>query len=355
MNSRLRIKNPTPRELARYAAGIVAVSLLVAMGILKLIFPNSLPWWFILIIPVVGYVIGLITFTEVLETYIYRKIKLIYKTIRRSKMDPGEKASKVDLDSNIIDDVEKEVETWAASRSNEFDELKKLAEYRRDFMGDISHELKTPIFNIQGYLHTLLDGGLEDGRINYAYLKKAAKNVERLHNIVQDLESITRMENDVADLDIDDFSIMNLVNQIFEENSIKADEKGIKLRYKQGAEKDFRVLADREKIAQVLVNLISNSIKYGKPGGLTQIGIYDMDKVILIEVADNGIGIDEEHLSRVFDRFYRVDKSRSRDQGGTGLGLSIVKHIVEAHQQTINVRSTKDRGSTFGFTLEKAG
>ncbi len=354
LNSRWNLKNPTPRQLAIYASVIIMVAALIIFILIKAFSYVDLSWYLVFAIPVIFFCISYLTVQLVLERYIYRKIKVIYKTIRKSKMDVQEKSNKIDLDKDIIEEVEKEVEIWAEEQTQEIDELKKLAEYRRNFMGDISHELKTPIFNIQGYLHTLLDGGLDDETINLAYLKKAAKNVERLHNIVQDLESISTMESGATELDIVEFDIKELADLVFEEQFIKAKEKGIELRFKSGADKGFIVKADKEKISQVLVNLVSNSIKYGKDGGRTQISFYDMDKVILIEVADDGIGISEEHLSRLFDRFYRVDKSRSRMAGGTGLGLAIVKHTIEVHQQTINVRSTVNRGSTFGFTLEKA-
>ncbi len=354
LNSRGNLKNPTPRELALYASTLIAIFVLLLLLIFKFLGKIQVHWAFILILSVILFFVSYYIIAQVLEKYIYRKVKLIYKTIRTAKMEPQDKSSRVDLGKDIIDEVEKEVETWALTQTKEIDELKKLAEYRRDFMGDISHELKTPIFNIQGYLHTLLDGGIHDDSINVQYLTKAAKNVERLHNIVQDLESISVMESSVLELDIEEFNIKDITELVFEEFYIKAKEKGISLQFKSGAEKGFKVLADKEKISQILVNLVSNSIKYGKKEGLTQVSFYDMDKVILVEVADNGIGISEEHLSRLFDRFYRVDKSRSRQKGGTGLGLAIVKHIIEVHQQSINVRSTLGRGSTFGFTLDKA-
>ncbi|MCB0578851.1 MAG: sensor histidine kinase, partial [Phaeodactylibacter sp.] len=220
--------------------------------------------------------------------------------------------------------------------------------------GDISHELKTPIFNIQGYLHTLLDGAIHDEEVNVKFIRKAAKNLERLHTIVEDLEAISRLESGELILEMQAFDIRKLTEEVFEDLEIKAAQRRIVLEFKEGAAQNFRVLADRESIRQVLTNLVSNSIKYGKDNGRTRIGFYDMDKNILIEVADNGLGIPKQHINHVFDRFYRVDKSRSRAQGGSGLGLSIVKHIIEAHKQTINVRSTPDLGSTFGFTLQKA-
>ncbi|MEL7021485.1 MAG: ATP-binding protein, partial [Bacteroidota bacterium] len=253
-----------------------------------------------------------------------------------------------------IDTVEQEVEEWAENQEKELERYKTWAEYRRRFVGDISHELKTPIFNIQGYIHSLLDGGLQDERINVAFLNKAAKNIDRLQTIVEDLEAISRLESGGVIIEPTELDIRKLTAEVFEDLEFKAAAKNVALDFKEGASYGYKVVADRESIRQVLTNLINNSIKYGEENGRTKVGFYDMDKYILIEVADNGIGIPAEHLPHVFDRFYRVDKSRSRAQGGSGLGLSIVKHIIEAHKQTINVRSTPQMGSTFGFTLAKA-
>ncbi|MEO1438596.1 MAG: ATP-binding protein, partial [Bacteroidota bacterium] len=236
----------------------------------------------------------------------------------------------------------------------EIEDLKKLEAYRRDFIGNISHELKTPLFNIQGYLDTLMEGGLEDPSINRMYLQRAATNVNRLSNIVEDLDMISQLEASELHLDITRFDIRALAYEIFDDFEMKADERDVKLAIKEGCDKPFFVLADRERIRQVLGNLISNSIKYGVEHGKTVVSFYQMDKNILIEVSDNGLGVEEKHLPRLFERFYRADKSRSREQGGTGLGLSIVKHLIEAHNQTINVRSSLGVGSTFGFTLTAA-
>lgn len=288
-----------------------------------------------------------------LDRYIYRKIKLIYKTIHNQKVSTDIKREGVDLDQPIIDDVEQEVEEWAANQRLQIDQYERFAEYRRRYVGDISHELKTPIFNIQGYLHTLLEGGYHDEKISMSFLKKAAKNVERLQTIVEDLSAISRLESGELILDTDVFDLKELASEVLEELDLKSNEMGIELGFKPGADSAFMVKADRESIRQVLVNLVTNSIKYGNPGGGTRIGFYDMDAYILCEVADNGIGIPAKHLPHVFDRFYRVDKSRSRQKGGSGLGLAIVKHIMEAHQQTINVRSSPGLGSTFGITLAK--
>jgi two-component system phosphate regulon sensor histidine kinase PhoR len=347
------LKNPTPRQIALASGGFISILALVLHFLVSRLMhlPVVLEGLLIGVFVLAGsYLINL----SYLKKYIYRKVKVIYKTIHRHKRSPDEKTPGVEADQNIIEEVEREVNEWADQQQQQLDRYRAWAEYRRKFVGDISHELKTPIFTIQGYLHTLLDGGLYDEKVNMTFLKKAAKNVDRLYTIVEDLSAIARLEAGNLVLEMQAFDIKELTEEVFEDLELKARDKNISLEFKEGASQNYKVLADREYIRQVLTNLVHNSIKYGKVNGLTKIGFYDMDKNILIEVADNGIGIPNHHLLHVFDRFYRVDKSRSRAQGGSGLGLSIVKHIVEAHKQTINVRSTPDVGSTFGFTLEKA-
>jgi len=349
------LKNPTPKQIAFVSASYI---LLGAFGVF-LVYELGLSLGMSRLI---GYfVLGLGFFGAAyyiillyLKKYIYRKIKVIYKTIHQEKLQPGEKNNMIDIDSDIIAEVEKEVINWAENQRRELEQYKAWAEYRRNFVGDISHELKTPIFNIQGYIESLIEGGLEDEQVNMKFLKRAATNVERLQTIVQDLEAIARLESGEVVLEMQTFDIKDLVDEVFDDLEMKARENKVELVFKEGAANGFKVRADRERIRQVLTNLINNSIKYGHDGGLSKVAFYDMDKNILIEVADNGIGIPKQHLNHVFDRFYRVDKSRSRRRGGSGLGLSIVKHIIESHQQTINVRSTPGLGSTFGFTLEKA-
>lgn len=349
------LKNPTPRQIAVFSSFLIAG--IVFLSFLLLLWLNQLAggWYFWLLLPFIIFAAAYFVIIYYLKKYIYRKIKVIYKTIHRHKLSPDEKSSNINIHTNIMDEVEREVAEWATKQEKELDKYKSWAEYRRKFVGDISHELKTPIFNIQGYLHTLLDGGLHDEEINMAFLRKAARNVDRLHTIVEDLTAISRLESGGLVLELQTFDIKELVEEVFEELEFKAADKNIILEFKEGAARNFRVRADRESIRQVLTNLVHNSIKYGNPEGHTKVGFYDMDKNVLIEIADNGIGIPKKHLNHVFDRFYRVDKSRSRAQGGSGLGLSIVKHIVEAHKQTINVRSSPNIGSTFGFTLEKVG
>ena len=345
-------KNPTPQQIAFYAAAVSSIF----VGLFCLIFTlfGKMPYWAGALCALVTLVVGYIVFLSYLRRYIYRKIKLVYKTIHQHKLTPEEKTNSVNVREDIIEQVEEDVSTWIQEQNLQIAELKRFDEYRQRFLGDISHELKTPIFNVQGYLETLLDGALEDEKVRRRYIEKAAKNVERLNTIVEDLESISRLENGKEILDMQVFGILDLVNEVFDELEMKAQQKGIQLQIKPGATTNFSVLADRENIRQVLINLVNNSIKYGKERGISKVAFYDMDKNILIEVADDGIGIREDHMPRIFERFYRIDKSRSRQAGGSGLGLSIVKHIIEAHEQTINVRSSAELGSTFGFTLAKA-
>lgn len=348
------LKNSTPRQIALRAAVVIGAAVFGLLLLIKAVSTTSLSWWVAILVPLSGIAVAYVVVLIYLEKYIYRKIKLIYKTIHQQKVSSDIKREGVDLDQPIIDDVEQEVEEWAEKQQNQIDQYERFAEYRRRYVGDISHELKTPIFNIQGYLHTLLEGGYHDEKIAMSFLKKAAKNVERLQTIVEDLGAISRLESGELILDLEPFDIKVLATEVFEEVEMKSKESRVELTFKPGADVGFMVMADRESIRQVLVNLVTNSLKYGNVGGATRIGFYDMESYILCEVADNGIGIPEKHLPHVFDRFYRVDKSRSRQKGGSGLGLAIVKHIIEAHQQTINVRSSPGLGSTFGVTLAKA-
>lgn len=252
---------------------------------------------------------------------------------------------------DIISDISNEVKGWVDDRKNEADRLKKLELYRKEYIGNVSHELKTPIFNIQGYILTLLDGALEDEKVNRDYLSRADKSVERMINIIEDLESISQLETGELIIEPEGFDIVALAKEVCDGQEMKANTKGIILSIKK-TEPSY-VFADLFRIRQVLTNLIVNSIKYGKEYGETIVRISDTNDMVKIEIADNGIGISQEHLPRLFERFYRIDKSRSRDQGGTGLGLSIVKHILEAHGQNIHVTSTAGEGSTFSFMLKK--
>lgn len=290
---------------------------------------------------------------HMLNNFIFEKINPIYKTIHQKNIP--EKDLKRDLEEkDVISEVNDEVVSWAKNKTREIAQLKQMARYRKEFLGNVSHELKTPIFTIQGYVLTLLDGAIDDPEINKKYLKKAEKSINRLIYIVEDLEAITKFESGELTLDYETFDIVSLMKDVFETQELKAKENGIRLIFDSKYDKPVKVYADKERIFQLASNLIVNSINYGQRNGRTTVSFMDMGDNILIEVTDNGLGIEQKDIPRIFERFYRVDKSRSREQGGTGLGLAIVKHVIEAHNQTINVRSTPGKGTSFAFTLSKA-
>ena len=286
----------------------------------------------------------------ILNRYINEKINPIYKTIREVPIS----GRKEKVGSTNISDVQKDVEEWAKNQTMEITRLKDLERYRKEFVGNVSHELKTPIFNIQGYVLTLLEGGIDDPKINKLYLQRTEKSIDRMISIVEDLESITKLESGELTLNLVNLDMVKLTEDVFELAQMLANERNITLQFITKTDKPVMVNADKKRIMEVMNNLVGNGIKYGKKRGHVKVGFYDLHETVLIEVSDNGIGMDKSDLPRVFERFYRVDKSRSREQGGTGLGLSIVKHIIEAHDQTINVKSVADKGTTFTFTLEKA-
>ena len=290
-----------------------------------------------------------ILFRYVLKQLIYDKIKIIYKTIGKPlKFQHEVKSSK----GNIMLTVERDVAEWAINKNKQIRELRKLEQYRKEFVGNVSHELKTPLFNAQGYIETLLDSNLEDKDFMKSYLGKAASNIDRLEVIVSDLLEISKFETGRIQLEKDGFDIVKLIKKVIAQYQFLAEDCKVKVKV-FNHENEFFVFADEKRIMQVLENIISNSIKYNNENGKVDIRIYDLDEQYMIEISDNGPGIAEEHLPRLFERFYRADKSRARKVGGTGLGLSIVKNIIEAHEETINVSSTLNEGTMFSFTLHK--
>ena len=339
-------KNITVRQITYYITGLITIFNVVILLFLYFTDAINFSGYWLILITIGQLILTYLIIKQFLEYFIFRKIKLIYKFIHDSKLGGKSSLGPFSLDNTSIEEVNKEVLEWGKNKQEEIESLKSLEEYRSNFVGNISHELKTPIFSIQGYLHTLLDGGLEDNSVNVKYLKRAAKNAERLQSIVEDLETINRIESEKENIHYSEFGIMNLIEDLLPDLKVQAKKKKIKIEFKEGAKLPYKVLADINLISEVINNLIINSIKYGKDGGHTKVSLYEMGQNILIEVSDDGIGIAEEHLKHVFDRFYRVDSSRSRKQGGSGLGLSIVKHIIEAHDQNINVRSTLGVGST---------
>lgn len=347
------MKQLSLRVLALYAALIVGLCTLVVIAVTDYLLTGHIEWVTLFAGCVISMVLTWVLFSYFTKRFISSRIRALYKTIYNVKLPDNESLQLPGSGDELINKIQNEVTEWAKNRSTEIEDLKKLEIYRKEFLGNVSHELKTPIFNIQGYISTLLEGGIEDPEINKKYLDRTEKSVERMITIIQDLESISRIESGEMALDLENFDLGNLAQDVVEGQEMKASKRGIKLRVKEN-QNIVRVHADKDRIRQVLTNLIVNSIKYGKDNGETEVRLFDMEDHVLVEVSDNGIGIGKEHLTRLFERFYRVDKGRSREQGGTGLGLAIVKHILEAHGQTINVRSSEGVGSTFSFTLRKA-
>ena len=302
-----------------------------------------------------GFLISLISSLLLLffvNFLMFRKINKLLITVKNFRLQSDKPSASIQYSGNEVDNLNMEILAWADDRKNEIERLKKLEVYRKEFLGNVSHELKTPIFNIQGYVLTLLDGGLEDPSINKNYLIRAEKSVDRMITIIDDLEAISQLETGELQLETERFDIAILMKEVVDAQEMQASEKGIVFTMPEKSKPVF-VFGDRNRIRQVIVNLIVNSVKYGKENGETKIRFYDAGDTVSIEISDNGIGIAKEHLPRLFERFYRVDKSRSREQGGTGLGLAIVKHIIEAHNQTINVMSTEGVGTVFSFSLKK--
>lgn len=344
------MRNLKPINIVLAGSVIISLLTLVALLLGSLIYDFKLIY--IILFPLIIGVSSFITFYILIKFFITEKLKILYRSIRKGKFN-GQDIKNYSLQEDVIAQAEIETKKWSEQQINTISKLKEQEEFRREFLGNLAHELKTPVFSIQGYILTLLDGGLEDESVNRMFLERASKATERMTAILEDLDQITGMEVNKINLDITRFDIVELVSDLFEEAEVRASEKDIKLKFAKEFDPIW-VKADRSKIGQVISNLINNSISYGKREGKTRVRFYIMDDIVTVEVSDNGPGIDEENLPRLFERFYRVEKSRNRHQGGSGLGLAIAKHIIEAHGQTINVRSTIDLGSTFIFSLDKA-
>ncbi|HLP10567.1 MAG TPA: ATP-binding protein [Flavobacteriales bacterium] len=342
-----------PFELGLLAFSTVFFSLVVVLVPLKLTEIVIISWGLIFL---VSLSVGALCFLVVnwsVNKFLYGKVKLIYKTILSQKLRRDDKKN-ISVNPRLLDEVHDKVEDWVEVNNSEIEKLKEQEAFRREFLGNLAHELKTPVFSIQGYILTLLEGGLEDPSVNRVFLERAASGVDRMTAILQDLDEITRLESGRTELYFRKINIVELARECMENLEMRAKEKHISLQFNHKYDKPIFVSCDKEKISQVLNNLLVNAINYGKDGGKTDVRFFDMEDKILVEVADNGLGMAQEHLPRIFERFYRVEKSRARNAGGSGLGLAIVKHIIEAHKQTINVRSTVDVGTTFTFTLDKA-
>lgn len=342
-----------PNKLALGNALIIALLMaLLLVGYTQFFAGKEPLWLYLLIAMLLSGIIAFYVFRFTLEKFIYEKIRVIYKTIRNTKTVKGsEQPANHD---KPIQNVYEEVIDWGNLKSKEVEELKEMAKYRREFLGNVSHELKSPIFNIQGYVLTLLDGGLEDPSINKEYLLRTEKSINRMIAIVEDLESISQLESSELQLNLQKTDILSLAREVIDGLEIKSKKRNSTIVFGENYEKPIFVMVDKERIRQVFVNLIDNSVKYGDlENGKTVVSFFDMDDHLLVEVSDNGNGMEQQDMKRIFERFYRTDKGRSREQGGSGLGLAIVKHIIQAHKQTINVRSTPGVGTTFAFTLKK--
>lgn len=343
-----KTKNLSPQQLSAFTA--LSLSVPISLGI-WLIRPD---WVIALVSLLVTFIGSYLLIRFVLESFIYRKIKLIYKFIYQTKASKREETYyKYILPQKGIDEVRKDVEQWAEQRSAEIELLKTNEAYRKEFLQNLAHEFKTPIFAIQGYVDTLLNGAIDNPEVRIRFLENAAKNVDRMVNLVEDLDEISKLESGQQPLYKENFVIQEMIRESYETLSIKWQARNMRCSIKKGCESPITVFADKEKIRQVIINLLENAIKYGKRDGSIVASVYKTDgQHVLIELSDDGIGISEEHLPRIFERFYRTDRGRSRDVGGTGLGLAICKHIVEAHGQTMHVRSKLDVGTTIGFTLD---
>ena len=340
-------KNLTPKQLAALTALLLAS--LIALSIFMLFSNAKLCITYF----IVSFISIYLLMDQLLEYFIYRKIKLIYKLISQTKASKREEAyQKYVLPKKGIDDVRDDVEQWAAQKTKEIQDLQSNEAFRKEFLQNLSHEIKTPIFAIQGYLELLGDGAMDEPDTGKKFVQQAQSNVQRLVQLLSDVDAITNLEINKDPILKQSFIIQDIINEAINNLSVKRMKKNIQFQFKKGSESPIYVFADKNKIYQVMVNILSNATKYGKIDGQITASIYKMeDEKILIEIGDDGIGIDEEHLPRLFERFYRTDDARAREIGGTGLGLAICKHIVEAHGETIHVRSKVNVGTTFGFTL----
>jgi len=338
-------------KFAAYTSGYITLFLAVFFT-LFLVFINDFNFWILLLFIVLVYVFSFFVIQYRVEKFIYKRVKKIYDDV--SILDASS-LSEQPITTNM-ETLTKQVERFAQHKKLEIEALKIRENYRKEFIGNISHELKTPLFTVQGYILTLLDGGaLKDKKVREKYLERANKGVERLIYIVKDLDMITKLEVGDLNLNKEDFDIIELINNVFELLEMKASKKIISLTFDKEYKFPVLVHADKERIQQVVSNLIVNSIKYGQQDGTTEVRVEMLtNNKVLIRITDNGVGIEKTYIPRLFERFFRVDKSGSRQEGGSGLGLSIVKHIVEAHSERIYVESQYGIGSEFSFTLEQA-
>jgi two-component system phosphate regulon sensor histidine kinase PhoR len=348
------LKNQKTATVVILLSVLNALLCAVALILWQIFLSTGFDFALVLILFFAFFVISFFVLYFIYSPFIFDKIKDVHNDL--SKILPQNEIpdTKFQLDEiDPITQLDLEVKKITVARQKELEHLKNVDSYRKEYLGNVSHELKTPVFNIQGYVSTLIDGGLNDPNINLDYLKRADKSIERIIHIIDDLETITQLETGSLELEFEKYDLSAQCRDVVEQLDMIAKKKKITIALAKKFDKQLMVFADKFRIRQVLVNLITNSIKYGKEGGQTELNFNLYNDEVIMEIKDNGIGISPEHLPRLFERFYRVDKGRSREQGGTGLGLAIVKHIIEAHQKSISVKSTVNEGTTFTFTLNR--
>ena len=338
------IKNTqkNPYQFALISASLIA---LASYFILLLYSSDSI------IISLLIFLISFIIIQYRIQSFLFKRFKELYQYLNMLDSSQINKSSvSTDMDSLI-----KNIEDFAKDKKIEIEALKLKEQYRKEFIGNVAHELKTPIFTIQGYISNLLDGAMDDKNLLNKYLKQTDNSIERLTYIIKDLDLITQLESSMLNLNISSFNVIDLISSIFDQLEIKSSKRNIKLVFDKKYNNEILVFADKERIEQVLSNLLVNSINYGRDKGTTEVSINDLtEEKLIVRVTDNGEGISQKHLPRLFERFYRVDVSRSRKHGGSGLGLAIVKHIIDAHNENIYINSKPNVGSEFSFTLQKS-
>ena len=338
----LKNKQKSPYQFALITSGLIGVTSYLVL----LLFTSTS-----IFVSVLIFVISFLIIQYRIQSFLFKRFKELYQDL---EMLDSPKINKSSV-STDMDSLMKKIEEFAKDKKIEIELLKSQEQYRKEFIGNVAHELKTPIFTIQGYISNLLDGAMDDKALLDKYLKNTDNSIERLIYIIKDLDLITQLESSTMNLKISSFNIVDLITDVFGQLEIKSKEKNIKLFFDKKYEEEILVEADKVRIEQVITNLLVNSINYGSENGSTEVSISVLtEKKIIVRMTDNGEGISKEHIPRLFERFYRVDVSRSRSHGGSGLGLAIVKHIVDAHNENIFVNSEPGVGSEFSFTLQKS-
>jgi two-component system phosphate regulon sensor histidine kinase PhoR len=338
-----------------YAALLIAllVTIVVIISGSIVVWVYKFFLWGLAVICVATFVVTFLFSRLVLKKFVIYKMKPIYQIVFDRNLRTRDLEGVYLKKENLLETVTDEISDWAESNRREIERLEEMERFRREYLGNFAHEIKTPVFNIQGYLSTLLDGAIDDETVKRPYLERAEKSTERIIDIVTRLDDISRLESGEPHLEYSRFDVVALAREIADTFDMEAHARNVSIRFKSKTPENLTVIADRKYVAQVFINLISNSIRYGTSGGWTRISFIDMFDKVMVEVADNGEGIAKEDVPRVFERFFRTDASRSREKGGSGLGMAIVKHILEAHGETITVRSELGVGTTFSFTLSK--